>query len=92
MPNLIIQKPGGMLETIGRDGLDRIDGRGLLKCTAWAGAGVLQDGLDRVDGRGLLKCMACSGAGVLWTVSGGAPRSPGIGDAYAAMAGARSTC
>jgi 3',5'-cyclic AMP phosphodiesterase CpdA len=43
-----------------------------------------QDGLNR---RGLLKCMAWAGAGVLWTVSGGVPRSLGIGDAYAAMEG-----
>jgi 3',5'-cyclic-AMP phosphodiesterase len=60
MSNRIIQKPGRILETIGQDGLDR---RGLLKCMAWAGAGVL------------------------WTVSGGVPRSLGIGEAYAATTG-----
>ncbi len=38
MSNRIIQKPGRILETIGQDGLDR---RGLLKCMAWAGAGVI---------------------------------------------------
>ena len=56
MSNRNIRKPGRILETIGQDGLDR---RGLLRCMAWAGAGVL------------------------WTVSGGVPRSLGIGDAYA---------
>ena len=60
MSNRNIQKPGRILGTIGQDGLDR---RGLLKCMAWAGAGVL------------------------WTVSGGVPRSLGIGDAYAATQG-----
>jgi hypothetical protein len=71
MSDRIVQKPGGMLETIGEDGLDRLDGHGLLKYMAWAGADVFQDGLDRLDGRGLLKCMAWAGAGVLWTVKGG---------------------
>src|SRR5579862_1325007 len=60
MSNRIIQKPSDTLETIGQDGLDR---RRLLKCMAWAGAGVL------------------------WTVSGGVPRSIGIGDADAATTG-----
>ena len=47
-------------------------------------SGIIQDGVDR---RGLLKCMAWAGAGVLWTVSGGVPRSLGIGDALAATGG-----
>jgi 3',5'-cyclic-AMP phosphodiesterase len=46
--------------------------------------GIIQDGVDR---RGLLKCMAWAGAGILWTVSGGVPRSLGIGDAMAATDG-----
>jgi hypothetical protein len=71
MSDRIIQKPGGISETVGRDGLDRLDGHGLPKCMACAGAGVLQDGLDRFDGHGLPKCMACAGAGVHWTVKGG---------------------
>jgi len=47
-------------------------------------AGIMRDGVDR---RGLLKCMAWAGAGVLWTVSGGVPRSMGLGDAAAATMG-----
>jgi 3',5'-cyclic AMP phosphodiesterase CpdA len=43
--------------------------------------------LDNLDRRGLLKCMAWAGAGVLWTVSGGVPRSLGIGEAQAATMG-----
>lgn len=38
--------------------------------------------------RGLLKCMAWGGTGILWTVSGGVPRSVGLGGpALAAEAG-----
>ena len=42
---------------------------------------------DGIDRRGLLKCMAWAGAGILWTVSGGVPRSMGLGDAEAATGG-----
>jgi 3',5'-cyclic AMP phosphodiesterase CpdA len=45
---------------------------------------MLRDGLDR---RGLLKCMAWAGTGVLWTVTGGVPRSIGLGEAEAATMG-----
>jgi len=44
-------------------------------------------GHDSMNRRGVLKCMAWAGTGILWTVSGGVPRSLGIGDALAATGG-----
>ena len=36
--------------------------------------------------RGILKCLAWAGTGLVWTVSGGVPRSLGLGEAVAAPA------
>ncbi|WP_299134361.1 metallophosphoesterase [uncultured Amaricoccus sp.] len=39
---------------------------------------------DGIDRRGFLHCMTWAGTGVLWTLSGGLPRSVGLGAALAA--------
>jgi Icc protein len=70
MSNRIIQKPS---RKPGEAGQVRLDQAALDE--------------NKLDRRGLLKCMAWAGAGVLWTVSGGVPRSLGIGEAFAATGG-----